>query len=342
MVLKVAKRSATQHYSFWIHKSSVSHIALAQRACFDHQPHRHGVSKLQISRDHLLALASSERILTVRRLRAQGISTTVQTRLARHELIYPVGDGFFSVGPPTWLGYIEAALHIGKAEAAAYGTTALALHGMAEHELPVHIITPRTTQPRSRSWVTFHRSDLATRQLLDHHELRRIGFEDSIVDALGQVDETGAIALLTRSIQERRTTAQRLLEIVNSRSRVAHRSIVLKILRDGAGIESALEHAYVTRVESPHGLEPMQRQFIVPETGHRADGAYPERRALVHLDGARYHDPEVDRLLDLQHGAFRYSSSRITWSDCWIRPCTTARIMAGGPLPRRCRRCPDR
>ena len=47
----------------------------------------------------------------------------------------------------------------------------------------------------------------------------------------------------------------------------------------------------------------MVRQYVVPETGHRADGAYPKRRALIHLDGARYHDPDADRDLDNRHAA---------------------------------------
>lgn len=299
------------------------------------------VNKLKISRDDLLAVASVDQILTTETLRKLDISSTVQERLVRNGLIGRLSAGLYSVVPPTWRGYVEAAVHIGGEGAAAYGITSLALHRLVDQDLPVHVITSRASQPRSRSWVTFHRGDLIARRVLPL-ELPRVGFDDSIIDGVGQLDEVDAIALLTRAIQERRTTPQRLLEIVESRARVAHRRLVSMILLDGAGIESALEHAYVTRVESPHSLEPMRRQFVVPETGHRADGAYPERRALIHLDGARFHDPELDRQLDLRHAGFGYSSSRITWNDCWIRPCATARNMSGGEPPRRCRRCKDR
>ena len=301
-----------------------------------------GVSKLQISREDLLEIASEDRILTSDILRTNGISPTVQARLVRNEALHPLTIGVYSAGPPCWRGYVAAGLYVGGADAAAYGTTSLALHGLADPESPVHILTPRTSQRQSQSWVTFHRSALDVRRVLDQHPLRRIGLEDSILDALGQLDEVGAIALVTRAIQERRTTPQRLPTLFDARSRVAHRKLVRSILLDGAGIESALEHAYATRVEGPHGLEPMQRQFIVPETGHRADGAYPQSRALFHLDGARYHDREADRVLDIRHAAFRYSSSRITWHDCWIQPCTTAQNIADGEVPRRCRKCPTR
>ena len=237
-----------------------------------------------------------------------------------------------------YLAGAQARTNNTPALAAAYATTALALFGVGEQRLPVHVLASSPAHLTPRPWAVFHRLNIGTRRIVDL-DIPRVAFDDSVIDALGQLDELDAIALVTRVIQERRTTAARLLNVVHVRRRVAHRELVEKILRDGAGIESALEHTFAERVERAHNLERMDRQFIVPGTGHRADGAYPERRALIHLDGARYHDPEADRALDNYHAKLKYASFRFGWADCWSWPCRTAAVLADGPLPRRCRRC---
>lgn len=229
-------------------------------------------------------------------------------------------------------------MRIGGGSSAAYGTTALALFGIGEQRLPAQVMVSDGAHPMPRDWAVFHRITRGARRILDL-DIPRVAFDDSVIDALGQVGELEAIALVTRVIQERRTTSTRLLAVLQTRSRVAHREVVERILRDGAGIESALEYTFADRVERAHGLPRMVRQFVVPETGHRADCAYPDRRTLIHLDGARYHDPEIDRMLDNQHARLGYLAFRFGWVDCWSRPCRTAAVLADGALPRRCRRC---
>lgn len=297
------------------------------------------MAKHRITRDELMDIADPDAVITVEALRTRGITRRIQGRLVREGILQPFTSSLLGLTPPTWDARLAAALRLGGEEAAAYGPTALALHGLGERKLPIQIVVPPGSHPRDRNWVRFHRKDLGGRKLLTNLAPRRIALDDSVIDALAHLDEIAAIALLTRVTQERRTTAGRLLEIVNRRRRVAHREVVTRILRDGAGLESALEYTYAVRVERPHGLEPMVRQYVVPETGHRADGAYPARRQLVHLDGARYHDADADRDLDNRHASLGYGSFRFTWSDCWSTPCRTASRVAGGEPPTRCPAC---
>lgn len=295
---------------------------------------------MRITLDQLGSLATEDDLITGEALRAAGMSRSVQARLVRDGVLHPFAPSLFTICPPSWEAHLGAALRIAGPHSAAFGLTALALGGVGERELPVHVIVRRDGQRHHRPWVRFHRSEGVDRKLLENLATPRVALEDSVVDALGTLDENSAIALITRVIQERRTTAERLLAVVEKRRRIAHRAVVVSILRDGAGIESALEYVFVDRVERAHGLVPMVRQYVVPETGHRADGAHPDRRALFHLDGARYHDPNADRELDSLHAGFGYTSSRFTWADCWSKPCASAVRIAGGPPPKRCRRCP--
>lgn len=240
---------------------------------------------------------------------------------------------------PSWEQHLRAAIDLAGEGAAAFRRTALALHGLAPRELPVEVVGRSHRQPRSRSWVRFVRSDLPSRQLERRAGLLRVGLEDSVIDAVGVSSEIAAIALVSRALQEQRTTPERLRGVVDGRRRVRHRVVLEHILDDACGIESALERIFDDRVAAPHDLPPMTRQFVVPETGHRADGAYVSRRTLIELDGAAYHDPATDRALDNRHAAAGWATLRFGWSDCWSTPCHTARAVAGGDPPRACRRC---
>lgn len=275
----------------------------------------------------------SNRGLSKAGITGDGIRSLVGRELTR------LGPDLYVLGTdPTWEQYLRAALELGGPQAVAFRRTALALHGLADRVLPVEILTPSTDQPKRRSWAWFGRSDL--NRLVLRSDIPRVGLEDTIIDVAGVRDELGAIALVSRALQERRTQPSRLATVIEARRRVRHRPLLERILEDAAGVESVLERVYDDRVAGPHDLPPMVRQYVVPETGHRADGAYLEGRKLLELDGARYHDAEADRRLDNRHAALGWATFRFGWADCWTDPCTTARVISGGAPPKRCRRCP--
>lgn len=70
-----------------------------------------------------------------------------------------------------------------------------------------------------------------------------------------------AIAVLADACQSRRTTARRLLRILDARQRVRRRRWMRAVLVDIAeGTCSVLEHGYLNRVEQAHGLPRATRQ----------------------------------------------------------------------------------
>lgn len=271
-------------------------------------------------------------------LASAGVTRDGVASLAGRELTR-ITPGLFVLGSePTWRQYADAALQIAGDGAFLFRRTALALHGLGEEVLPIEVLTATHDQPRSRSWVRFARSDLRSR-VLEERERPRVGLDDTLIDVSDKTDELETIALLTRALQERRTTVARVRSVIDQRRRVRHRALIEHVLDDAAGVESVLERLYIDNVETPHGIEPMTRQFVVPSSGHRSDGAYLERGALVELDGSAYHDDKADRILDNRHAALGWSTLRFGWADCWVTPCATARIVSGGAPPKTCRRC---
>ena len=280
-------------------------------------------------------------LITTSELRARGLTPDAIRGLVGRELTR-VSKGLLAVGDePGWERRIDAGLLIAGPGSLAYGPTAGALHGLVAPSDPVWILAPPGSHPRSRPWLRVVRSRYAGRAVLDKIEPRRVGIDDTILDLADCGDQLTTIAVVTRALQERRTTPERVLAAMGPRARQRHRVLLGMVLRDAAGIESVLEMVHRERVERAHGLTPLVRQYDVPETGHRADGFDPARGLLVELDGAEFHDRDADQALDTRHATVGYPTARLGWTDCFVRPCSTARIMNGGaPPPRRCRRCP--
>ncbi|WP_153505978.1 hypothetical protein [Cumulibacter manganitolerans] len=278
-------------------------------------------------------------ITTTRELRECGVTPDGIRSLVGRELTRLAG-GVHAIAPSAgWDHYLAASLVLAGDGGTAFGTTALALHELGPRVLPIEVLARTHDRPRGRPWVRFVRSDYPGR-VVEDKEPPRIALEDTVIDVVGTLDELDAIALVSRALQERRTAPQRLSAVVDRRRRVRHRALLDRILADAAGIESALERVYDDLVVTAHALPPMRRQYVVPGSGHRSDGAYLDARALVELDGAAYHDRKRDRALDNRHAGLGWVTFRFGWADCWVTPCSTARVLWGGPPPKRCRRCP--
>lgn len=168
-------------------------------------------------------------------------------------------------------------------------------------------------------------------------------------------DELTAIGVISDAVRSRRTTPARLLETLTSRTRIARRPFLESVLADVAGGScSALEHAYLTRVERAHGLPVADRQVresprgvVYRDVDYRAFGP------IVELDGRLFHsstaqrDADLDRDLDaaLEHR----DTVRLGWGPCLAHSCATAQKMTAllrqrgwrGSL-RRCPQCHQR
>lgn len=176
----------------------------------------------------------------------------------------------------------------------------------------------------------------------------RMRYEEAALDvAASAASDFGALGELSRAIQSRRTSAARLAQVLDSRSRIARRAWLSAVLEDVAtGVCSVLEHGYLTKVERPHGLSGSRRQ-VRDRMGAGVvyrDVVY-EGGAVVELDGRVFHDTtdqrDRDFQRDLEAAALGRRTIRLSYGQVVDRPCMTAGLVATF-LGRRVARCgPD-
>ena len=110
-----------------------------------------------------------------------------------------------------------------------------------------------------------------------------------MLDLTDQRSEAEVIDLVTRAVQSRRTTPERLLRAARCRARLSHRRLVGNLLGDvAAGAQSALELEYLRDVERAHGLPVGERQQPAGRTWQ--DVRYKRYATIVELDGRLGHD----------------------------------------------------
>lgn len=131
----------------------------------------------------------------------------------------------------------------------------------------------------------------------------RLRIEEAVLDvAAAAPDDYSAIATIGAAVQSRRTTADHLIRTLQSRARIARRAFLESVLEDVAtGACSALEHAYLVRVERPHGLPWAHRQVSASSRGPvYRDVVYTGLDAVFELDGRLDHTGVRDRDRDLE------------------------------------------
>jgi hypothetical protein len=242
----------------------------------------------------------------------------------------------------------------------AYWPAALA-HASALPDPPtnvVHVGVGPERNLRALPRIVLHRTpDFELRADLDRSP-PAIRLEHALIDVAGGElrgkDVAAAFAALARVCSTRRTTPQRILQVLATRQRVCGRSTLeamLADLRDGAC--SILERGYLHRVERAHGLPRGKRQSRSTATGRLTyrDVHYRAQGVVVELDGRAFHDSPRDRDRD----AFRdlaelcrsdLVTTRVTYGLVYNDPCSTA-VLIGDLLrrrgwpgrPRNCPRC---
>ena len=160
-------------------------------------------------------------------------------------------------------------------------------------------------------------------------------------------DDFRAVAVLAAAVQSRRTTAERVLDALDGRSRIARRGFLTGVLRDIAeGTCSVLEHGYLTRVERPPRARPSpERQVAASSRGPiYRDVEYRRHGLVLELDGRVFHastearDRDLDRDLDaaVRRPGHRPAAAGVRCSrrSCWtavrIAPLLQMRGWAAG------------
>jgi hypothetical protein len=179
----------------------------------------------------------------------------------------------------------------------------------------------------------------------------RLRYEEAALDVAAlAATELEAVGELSRAVQTRRTTAERMLWALRDRTRVPRRSWLAAVLRDVAqGTCSVLEREYLHRVERPHGLDVGRRQ-VRDRLG--AGSVYRDVLygcgLVVELDGRLFHDTAAQRDRDfdrdLETAARGLSTVRLSYGQVLDRPCWTASriaaLMHRLGRPGGLRRCP--
>lgn len=173
------------------------------------------------------------------------------------------------------------------------------------------------------------------------------------LDAVVDLSESEAYALLAGLAQRRTVTTDDLRAALATRERIPRRRLLTDLLTDlETGSLSVLERAYLRRVERAHGLPRGQRQAADEIEGRRGqrDVLYSVFGLVVELDGRAFHDNaasrDADGARDLLAAAHRdLRTVRVTTGQALSGACDTARLIGAvlnrGGWQGTAQRCPE-
>ncbi len=276
-----------------------------------------------------------------------GITPVDLRRMVRRRQLARVHPGVYvnHTGELTWQQRAWAAV-LFAAPAALCAESALRAENGPGHRAhhddgTIHVAVDRSRTVVAPVGVRAHRLVALESRTQWNRSPPRLRIEEAVIDVAATArDDFSAIAVVTDAVQSRRTTPERLVATLAARSRIARRDFLTGVLDDVAsGACSALEHAYLSRVERPHGLPWARRQARSSTRGPvYRDVLYEGLDLVVELDGRLDHtrvrdrDRDLDR--DLDAALDGHLTVRLGWGQAVGRPCDTAAKV--GDLLHRC------
>lgn len=252
-------------------------------------------------------------------------------RMLRRKEWARMHDGVYvdHTGSPSWQQRAWAAVLYAA-------PAALCLESAMQHEGPVvHVAVDRNrTALVAPDGVRIHHVAHLDQRVLWHVGPPRLRDEEAALDVACRAAEFDAIAILADACQSRRTTAQRLLAVLESRRRVPRRRWLRAILLDiSEGTCSVLEQRYLDRVERAHGLPRGSRQNrSSSSSGVRYRDVEYGKRLVVELDGRLFHDSATARNNDIERDLDAAVDGRwtvrLSYQQVFDRPCQTATKIA--------------
>jgi hypothetical protein len=278
-------------------------------------------------------------VVSRRQLRDAGLAPHDVARLVRRRELTPLHAGVYvdHTGTPTFLQRCWGAVLLLWPAALAGETAMRAAEGPGSrrpHDV-IHVAVHRDRRVRDRDGMTILRTDRLDSQVLWNVGPPRLRYEEAAIDVADEAaGDFAALESLSRAVQSRRTTAERMLVSARGRTRLHRREWIESVLADlTKGTCSVLEHGYLHRVERSHGLGQARRQ-VVDRLGAGSvyrDVVYP-CGLVVELDGRLFHDTtrqrdrDFDR--DLDAAAAGASTVRLSYGQVFERPCWTAARVA--------------
>ena len=239
-------------------------------------------------------------------------------------------------GPLTWRQRAWAAVLYAE-PAALCGPSALEPKRTEDATGPIHVAIDHTRRLDPPPGIVVHRTVGLSRQIFAADRPPRLKLEDNaLLLAREATSELDVIGLLTDIVGRRGMTTNAVRAALKRHPRLPRRAFVRDLLSDlDAGTCSVLEHAYLTRVERPHGLPTgtRQSQRLTPSGKEFRDVEYEAYGLVVELDGRLNHDSwrargrDADRDLDdLALGA--RVTARLRWHQVFDTSCRTAARIA--------------
>ena len=290
--------------------------------------------------DRLLALQDG--VISRRQALVGGLQVHDVRRLLRRREWAVVHPGVYvsHTGTPTWLQRAWAGVLVAWPAALCHQSALRAADGPGGRdrtsEEPIHVgIDRRRSSLVTPAGVRLHHMSRLDERVSWNLGPPRLRYAEAALDVAADADsEFAAIAALAKACQSRRTTAQRLITLLDERSRVQRRAWLREALRDVAdGTCSVLEHGYLSRVERPHGLPRAVRQVRdTASVGVVYRDAEYAGSCVIELDGRLFHDSAAQRdsdfERDLDAAVTGKSTTRLSWGQVFDRPCaTTAKIV---------------
>jgi hypothetical protein len=253
-------------------------------------------------------------------------------------------------GPPTWIQRAWGATLL-HAPAALASWSALRAAG-AEVQTPklaVSLVVASHRRVVDPPGVSTRRTQSWDRDVLEHLSPPRQRLEIAALWAASEASSNdAAVALLGDLVQDRRTTAGRLLAALDDLRRLPRRRLLGDVLADvESGALSALERRYLRDVERSHALPGARRQRPIRPQGRLQvrDVDYAAYGLTVELDGRLGHELWRDRWRDLGRDidsiAVGTTTVRAGWGQV-LEPCRLAQLVgrilalrgwAGKPAP---------
>ncbi len=304
-------------------------------------------------------LEEQDGVVSRRQLRSLDLKPHDVARMVRRRELAPVHAGVYvdHTGEPTWQQRAWAAVQFSWPSALTHQSALRAFEGPAHRERDtgvIHVAVEHSRHLVAPSGVRVHRT-----QRLDHRvqwNLRppRVRYDEATVDvAASATDHLGVIATLSGACGSRRTTAARLLDVVDARARLPRRTWLRGVLSDVTqGACSVLEQGYLDLVERPHALPVGRRQVSHRHPGLHVyrDVHYDEQQQVVELDGRLVHDSAQQRAADLDRDLLAAvegaETLRLSYAQVFDRGCLTAERISAvlrrrgwTGYPTRCREC---
>ncbi len=199
----------------------------------------------------LRLMAEQDGVINRRQALSSGLSDADLRRLVRRREWRRVHPGVFinHTGPLTWRQRAWAAV-LYATPSALCGESALRAAdgpGRRGHDdrSPIHIALDRGRQCRAPAGVVLHRVVRLDEKVLWNLGPPRMRVEEAVLDvAANAPDEVDAVAVIGDAVGSRRTTAGRVLQALECRSRIPRREFLSSVLADVAdGACSVLEHS---------------------------------------------------------------------------------------------------